>query len=90
MLDQPVRCRRGGQIGNWNALKHGRRSARVKAERQAAWRAEWTARELAHLAWKAPIEERCKLQHAEIMEQLRRERAERAIEDPELWGPCSV
>jgi asparagine synthetase B (glutamine-hydrolysing) len=83
---QRLKRRRGGQPGNWNALKHGDRSKRVIEERRAKWRAEWTARELAHLAWKAPIEERCRLQHAEVMAAIERERAERAKTEPWLWG----
>jgi hypothetical protein len=54
MLDQPKR-RRGGQVGNWNRLVHGRRSARVKAARRAEFMAAWKEHELASLAWTATI-----------------------------------
>jgi hypothetical protein len=90
MLDQPNRRRRGGQIGNWNALKHGERSKRVIAERRAKWRAKWTARELASLAWSSEVEERCRRQHEQVLEQLKAERAERAKTEPELWGPVTL
>jgi hypothetical protein len=90
MLDQLNRRRRGGQPGNWNALKHGDRSKRVIEERRARWRAQWTQQELASLAWTAEVEARCRRQHAEIMEQIRAERAERAKTEPELWGPVDL
>jgi len=49
--DTQTKRKVGAPIGNWNRLVHGKRSKRIQAERLKAWRAEWTARELASLAW---------------------------------------
>ena len=93
---QLLKRKRGGQpgnkngVGNQNAVKHGRYTAAAKAAkaaRLAEWRAEWTARELASLAWTAEVEKRCRLQHARILEEIRRERAERELIEPGLWPP---
>ena len=53
-------------------------------ERRAKWRAEWTEQELISLAWSASCP---KTDYAAILEEIRRERAERALTEPELWGP---
>jgi hypothetical protein len=76
--------KRGGQPGNTNRLKHGRRSKRLKEGRRAKWRAEWREQELKSLAWSASCP---KTDYAAILEEIRRERAERALTEPELWGP---
>ena len=76
MLDQPNRRPRGGQIGNWNALKHGRRSPRIKAERLAARKAEWEEERKRFEQWSAPILARCQLQTARVLDELERLRAE--------------
>ena len=90
MTDTQTKRKVGAPFGNWNRLVHGKRSKRLQEERRAQWRAQWTERELAHLVWKAPIEEACRLQHARVMAEIEAERAERAIEDPETWGPCGL
>ena len=38
-------------------------------------------------AWAGPIEARGRLQHVRILAELEAERAERALTEPELWGP---
>jgi hypothetical protein len=43
--------KRGGQPGNTNALKHGRRSKRFAAERRARHRAEIEERHAKEQAW---------------------------------------
>jgi hypothetical protein len=85
-----LKRKRGGQPGNWNRLVHGDRSKRVIEERRAKWRAEWTERELASLAWTTEVEARCRLQHARILAEIEAERAEAAKERPDLWGPVEL
>jgi hypothetical protein len=81
-MDTLTKRKHGGQpgnlnaVGNWNALKSGKHSARLKAERWAQRQAEAAEERKRFEAWAAPIEARCRRQHAEILEQLRRERAE--------------
>ena len=75
--------RKGGQPNNQNALKHGRYSPRVKAERLAAWRArhEEERREERRKAdeWAATIPP---IDYAGICDALERERRElEAAED---------
>ena len=75
----------GAPIGNFNAL--GRRSPRLRAVRAAERRAKEAKEREKFEAWSAPRLEPCRAQHARIMEQIERERAERAKIEPELWGP---
>jgi hypothetical protein len=49
--DLPVRRRRGGQRGNHNALKHGQRTAQMRALRADVRLAVQKARTLAAIAW---------------------------------------
>ena len=84
---QRLKRKRGGQPGNTNRLVHGNRSKRVKAERMAARQAEWEEQRKKFEAWAGPIEARGRLQHARILAELEAERAERALTEPELWGP---
>jgi hypothetical protein len=71
--------RRGGQPGNTNALRSGKRSKRVKAERMAARRAEWQEERRKFEAWAATIPP---IDYAGICAALERERLElEAAED---------
>ena len=54
----------GAPVGNFNALKDGKRSPRKRAERWAARQAEWAEERARFAAWAAPIEARCRRQHA--------------------------
>jgi uncharacterized membrane protein YqiK len=87
---QRIKRKPGGQPNNRNAVKTGEFTAAAKRARLEAQKAFQEAGAKAHAAWLAslaPIEEACRLQQAEIMEQLLRLRAEKAKDDPELWGP---
>ena len=75
MSEKPKR-RRGAPDGNFNALRHGRRSPRICAVRLAERRAEAAEERRKFEEWSAPIQERCRAQHARIIAELERERAE--------------
>ena len=98
MIEKPMlqrlKRKRGGQPGNknslghQNALKHGRYSPRIKAIRAAERRAREAEERKRFEAWVAPIRRRCRAQHASILAELERERAERALTEPDGgWGP---
>ena len=63
-------------VGNQNALKHGKYSPRIKAERLAARQAAWAEERARFEAWVAPIRQACDAQHVRVLEEIRRERAE--------------
>ena len=69
--------RRGAPIGNFNALKHGRRSPRIKAVGAAERRAAAAEERRKFEEWSAPILKACRDQHLRVMAQIERERAER-------------
>ena len=66
----------GAPVGNFNALKHGERSPRIRAERWAARQAEWAEERRKFEIWSAPIRQACDAQHVRVLEEIRRERAE--------------
>ena len=82
--------RRGAPIGNFNALKHGRRSPRLRAVRAAERRAEAAEDQKRFEAWVAPREQAYRAQHARIIAEIERERAERAKTEPHLWPPIDL
>ncbi|KYH01710.1 hypothetical protein SE91_27375 [Bradyrhizobium sp. DOA1] len=47
--------KRGGQPGNFNALKHGRRSPRKRAERREKYQAAADERRAGEKAWAAAL-----------------------------------
>ena len=90
---QRLKRKRGGQpgnknaVGNQNAFKHGRYSPRIKAERWAQRQAEAAAERERFAEWSGPILQRCRDQHRRVLEEIRRERAERNLLEPGRWGP---
>jgi hypothetical protein len=84
---QRLKRKRGGQpgnknaVGNQNALKHGKYSPRIKAERLAERRAREAEERARFEIWVAPIEARCRLQHARIIEEPKREREAARIKE---------
>jgi hypothetical protein len=93
---QRLKRKRGGQpgnknaVGNQNALKHGKYSPRIKAERLAERRAREAEERARFEIWSAPIRQACDAQHARIIEELEAERRLRALTEPDLWGACLI
>jgi hypothetical protein len=83
----------GAPKGNQNALKHGWTTRSARALRWQRWetlQAEWREREARSAEWIASRRQACDAQHARILAELARERAERALTDPENWAPCGL
>jgi hypothetical protein len=78
---QRLKRRRGGQPGNINALKSGKWSERLKAAAAEARRARAEEERKRFEAWSAPIEARCRLQTARVLDELKRLRAEQEAAD---------
>jgi hypothetical protein len=64
-------------MGNRRAWKTGEHSAAAKAAAKEAREKAWREEELRHLIWRAPIEEKCRAQHARIIDELKKLRQER-------------
>jgi hypothetical protein len=75
----------GAPVGNFNALKHGERSPRKRAERLAERRAR-EAEERQNEAWMAPRREADRAQHVRIMDELDRLRREAEAEGDYRWS----
>ncbi|MBR1190073.1 hypothetical protein [Bradyrhizobium sp. AUGA SZCCT0160] len=67
--------KRGAQPGNWNALKHGRRSPRKRSERRAAHLVQFEARRAREKAWAdaAP-----KIDYGKVADMIAADKARRA------------
>ena len=83
-------AKRGGQpgnrnaVGNQNAVKHGRYTAAAKAARWARLKEIREEERRAHAEWIKTIP---KTDYGKLIDELKRERAERALTEPDLWGP---
>ena len=70
----------GAPIGNFNALKHGKRSKRVKAARMAERRVAWEAERRRADQW-IKSQPGYKIDYAALCEAIERERQEQEAEE---------
>ena len=89
-MDTLAKRKRGGQpgnrnaVGNQNAVKHGRYTAAAKAARLARLKEIREEERRRHAEWVKTISQ---VDYASRIEELKRLRAERALTEPDLWGP---